>query len=408
MSTSAIMFILGLSYFLAHLFQFLFSRFKIPDVLLFMLIGLTLGPGTGFVDQSDFGRTGEALSTLALVLILFDSGVTLNIRAFKKSWAQTLSLTLLTLFVTGAVFFGLGLALGLSSSLSLILGAVLSGTSSAVVIPMIQSLGLKETTGTIATIESALTDVLCIVITASLIDAHLSGEFSFTAIAGSITISLFGAAILGLLLGLGWLYFSQFIQKVPNTAFAMLAFGLVVYGLAEAASVSGGITIMAYGFALANGSWILKRDLEISEIEKTVYSELIFILKTFFFIYLGTSLVFKDLSIVLISFAGTVLTFILRLFITKFAAPKSLPLRDRSYLVLLIPKGLAAAVLASIPTQRGIPGGDQVQLIVYSVVFFSILLCALFIPFIERPRASQLLSRILGSEQENHVSERLK
>ncbi len=49
----------------------------------------------------------------------------------------------------------------------------------------------------------------------------------------------------------------------------------------------------------------------------------------------------------------------------------------------LIPKGLAAAVLAALPVQRGLPGGEAVQGIVYAVIFFSIALCAVFVYVIE-------------------------
>ncbi len=399
MSTAAIMFALGFSYFIAHFFQFLFSRFRIPDVLLFMFIGLILGPVTGFVDKTSFGRTGDALSTLALVLILFDSGVNLNIKAIKESWLQIILLALISALFTGVVFYIVGLSLGLSSSLALILGAILCGTSSAVVIPMIQSLKLHPKSATICTIESAITDVLCIVLTASFINAHLSGVFSMGSITGSISLSMVGATLWGLGLGICWLYCSQYSQKLPNTTFATLAFGLLVYGTAEVMGLSGGIAIMAYGFALANGRWMIKKDFGITNLEKTIYSELIFILKTFFFIYLGTSLSFSDNKIITIASVGTLTIFILRLVIVRFTSSRSLPLRDRSYMTLLIPKGLAAAVLASIPVQKGIEGGEELQLIVYSVVFVSIILCAVFTPFMEIPKISLLMGRLLGTEE---------
>ena len=39
----------------------------------------------------------------------------------------------------------------------------------------------------------------------------------------------------------------------------------------------------------------------------------------------------------------------------------------------MVPKGLAAAVLAGLPLQYGIPEGSEIQIIVYNVVFVSIL-----------------------------------
>jgi NhaP-type Na+/H+ or K+/H+ antiporter len=46
---------------------------------------------------------------------------------------------------------------------------------------------------------------------------------------------------------------------------------------------------------------------------------------------------------------------------------------------LMVPKGLAAAVLASMPQQYGVPGGEKIQAIAYAVVLLSIALTALLI-----------------------------
>lgn len=41
---AAILLQIGVIYFLGHLFNFLFMKYKIPDVLLFMLLGVVIGP----------------------------------------------------------------------------------------------------------------------------------------------------------------------------------------------------------------------------------------------------------------------------------------------------------------------------------------------------------------------------
>jgi Na+:H+ antiporter len=55
MDTASSIFFVGLLIFLAHLFTGLFSRTKIPDVLLLMLIGLLIGPCLGIVNIENFG-----------------------------------------------------------------------------------------------------------------------------------------------------------------------------------------------------------------------------------------------------------------------------------------------------------------------------------------------------------------
>jgi hypothetical protein len=50
----------------------------------------------------------------------------------------------------------------------------------------------------------------------------------------------------------------------------------------------------------------------------------------------------------------------------------------------LVPKGLAAAVLASLPVQAGLPYADLIQETIYAAIFFSILLCAALVFALER------------------------
>ena len=54
---------------------------------------------------------------------------------------------------------------------------------------------------------------------------------------------------------------------------------------------------------------------------------------------------------------------------------------------ILIPKGTAAAVLASLPIQLGLRGGAEMRDVVYGVVFLSIIMTAILIYFVERAPA---------------------
>jgi hypothetical protein len=56
----------------------------------------------------------------------------------------------------------------------------------------------------------------------------------------------------------------------------------------------------------------------------------------------------------------------------------------------MVPKGLAAAVLASVPLRMGLPGGETVQDFAYMVVLFSILTTALLVPVLRHPPVASL------------------
>ncbi len=154
---------IGFMVFVSHFLSLLFRKTNIPEVLILMSIGLLLGPVLGWVHMDDFGKVGPIIATIALVVILFESGTLLQLdvmgRALGRASELAIGCLLLTVIVValGGFFF-----LGLAPLPALLLGIILGGTSSAVVIPMVGSLGMGEKTGTVLVLESALTDVLCI------------------------------------------------------------------------------------------------------------------------------------------------------------------------------------------------------------------------------------------------------
>ena len=66
---------IGIIIFAAHLFTAMFKKTKIPDVLLLILIGILIGPKfLEILKPQDFGFAGPILSSIALILMLFEGG----------------------------------------------------------------------------------------------------------------------------------------------------------------------------------------------------------------------------------------------------------------------------------------------------------------------------------------------
>jgi NhaP-type Na+/H+ or K+/H+ antiporter len=385
--------VLGLVFFLSHLFTVVFDRTRIPDVLLLILVGMLFGPLLGIVAVEDFGKIGSVLSTLALIVILFESGTQLSYETLRKSLKPTLGLTIITFLVTLTTVAAFSfLLIGLSPMGSLIVGAILGGTSSAVVIPLARGLKMSQKPETILVLESAVTDVLCIVFTIGFIGAELSGNIEPVKMTGYILSTFLFAALIGLGGSLAWSAIQHFVRRFPNTYFSTLAFVFIIYGITGLLGFSGGIAALAFGFGLANNRKIVallridrifKRDFSvISTIEKTFFGEIVFILKTFFFLFLGISIRFSGVEATMIALLMVILVFVFRLFISRFTLSRDIPAREVSYISVMVPKGLAAAVLAGIPLRDGVEGGALIQDIVFIVVLFSITLTAILIPLI--------------------------
>jgi NhaP-type Na+/H+ or K+/H+ antiporter len=111
--------------------------------------------------------------------------------------------------------------------------------------------------------------------------------------------------------------------------------------------------------------------------EKLFFSEIVFLLKTFFFVYIGISITINNLSWMTIGLIISLAAFIYRIPIVKLVIPKSFPAEDASLMAVMVPKGLAAAALASLALQQGIAGGEIIQNVTFAVILFSIILTSI-------------------------------
>lgn len=401
--TGTILLIVGVFYFIAQGLSLSFRLTRVPDVLILVFIGMVIGPFFKLVELQDFGRMGSVMTVVALSIILFESGTSLKLSTMGQSLSSTLLITLVTAFVTmGVLALGALPFLGGEWSLALLTGAILCGTSSAVVIPLVQSLKIGEKTSTILVLESALTDVICIVLTFALIESMSSGNVSISGVSAQVLKSLGFAAVVGFLGGVFWLMVWEKIRAIPSSVFTTIAFAFILYGIAEGLKLSGAIATLVFGMTLANLPLFLKKTkfTSISENESRFYQEIVFLLKTFFFIYLGVSMHISNIKVVLASLLLVVLLYILRLWIIRFTLrSEGVDIKDATVAAVMIPKGLAPAVLVSLVIEKGIPRAETIQSFVFSVVIFSIIFTALLIPLTQaKPLAgvyNSLLKRFM-------------
>ena len=292
METASIILVLGFFYFLSHFFSWVFERSRIPDVLLLILLGLFIGPLLGYVTPGDFGKVGPVMTTVALTVILFESGTSLKLSTLKSAAGSTLSLGLITFLLTVLLIAGVGLLIGLSTLQAILLGSILGGTSAAVVIPLVNSLGMEEKPKTVLILESAITDVLCIILSFSLIKALESGQVQVSTMLTGIGMSLGVAALLGFAAGLIWLQLWKVVHRFPNSTFTTIAYAFVVYGFVDSIGYSGAIGALTLGLTIANSKQFTANESPLSHDERRFYGEIVFLLKTFFFVYLGISMQF--------------------------------------------------------------------------------------------------------------------
>jgi NhaP-type Na+/H+ or K+/H+ antiporter len=185
----------------------------------------------------------------------------------------------------------------------------------------------------------------------------------------------------------------------------------IVYGIAEVLNFSGAIAALAFGILLGNNRTIgillgrinvntdkYKDSFQsniITTPEKKLYKEIVFLIKIFFFIYLGISIPFEQMHIILIALYIAVAIYAARHVATKFLVTRHVDAYDRTVIGVMIPKGLAAAVLAGLPTQHGMIEGPDIQAITYNLVLISIVTTSVLIPLIERTSVGAPMRKFL-------------
>jgi len=391
--------LVGVLVFAAHLFEAIFRQTRIPDVLPLVIIGLILGPLFGIATPTHFGVIGPVFTTVTFIFILFEAGTGLKISTLRKTYRQTTLLSLSTFIVTVAAVGGVTMLLtDLGIIRSFILASAVTGISFTIIAPMLNQLKMKVEGKAVLLLESSISDVMSVILTISLIeiakiDDVLKIDIGLTF--GKIIASFTLATMLGILSALIWSVILRKVRNLENSMFTTAAFVFVVFGLTEWLGYSGAVAALAFGITLGNiGSLkvaglsnnIKVNPSELSSTEKAFFSELVFILKTFFFVYMGISLQLANWHLILIGLILTIIIYILRAPILRFTLNKATPMLDASMMAVVIPRGLAAAILGSIPFQQQIWGGEIIQNVSYAIVLASIIMTSLLVFLIDRTR----------------------
>lgn len=272
-----------------------------------------------------------------------------------------------------------------------------------------KKLNIQAESSTILLLESALTDVLCIVVALSLLDVYQGGSANVGMKILEILSSFLISSVIGLAAAFIWSLLLIRIHTIRDSVFTTFAFAFVVFGSTELLGFTGYIAALVFGIALGNIDSLRQiskkmkfihhssEPVGLNSTEKIFFSETVFLLKTFFFVYIGISIEITNSWWILLGLILTFVVFVLRVPVVRFTISKSTPSEDASIMSVMVPKGLAAAALASIPLQRGIAGGDLIQSVVFAMVLFSILLTSILIFLILNSRFSNLYCRIFSN-----------
>jgi NhaP-type Na+/H+ or K+/H+ antiporter len=187
--------------------------------------------------------------------------------------------------------------------------------------------------------------------------------------------------------------------------FTTAACVFVVFGLVELLGFNGPIAALAFGITLGNLKPMpfpfFKRGLRLesgglNDMEKAFFGEIAFLLKTFFFIYLGISLEMISTELMILAAVLTIIVFLLRLVAVRLTVGGTAPAKDAAFIGVMLPRGLTAVVLAAIVFQQEVIGGELIKNLTYGVVLFSVVLTSLLVLLTDRTKLSDGLSYLFS------------
>lgn len=193
--------------------------------------------------------------------------------------------------------------------------------------------------------------------------------------------------------------------------FTSFALPFILYGVSENLGLNGGICVLSYGIMVGNTgniSFVKKwlpdlEDITLSKNERGFFSEIVFVLQTYFFVYIGISIQLNSFWHILVGLMMVVATFSFRFLTVKALGKRDMSARDIKLITSMGSKGLVAAVLASLPLQNAleqvntaigkpdlqtqasvlVSGGQTIQDVAYAVVLISIIFCSVLVWMVE-------------------------
>jgi NhaP-type Na+/H+ or K+/H+ antiporter len=142
--------------------QWIAWRLRLPAIVLLLVTGFVLGPVTGYINPAeDFGDIYRPVVSMAVAVILFEGGLTLNLASIRET-----SKAVRRLILFGGPLVWLMTALtarlvvGLSWPSSLVLGAILVVTGPTVVMPLLRQTQLASRPAALLRWEAIVNDAV--------------------------------------------------------------------------------------------------------------------------------------------------------------------------------------------------------------------------------------------------------
>jgi len=372
------------------------SRFGIPDILMMIFLGSLFGPILKVIPRDPLIAIAPYLAAVTLAIVLFEGGI--NFPAQKGLTEAFRALLYAFIGVSFSIIIATPLSFIIYSWSPLIgalLGAIVGGTSSAVVLSLMPRMNISQEAKNVLSLESIFTDAIVIVI--AMLIMRLVTLPSQTITIETVSREIMGCIVISLLVGF---LLAVALSKIVATLQAkmygdifLLAIVILVYGITEQVGGSGALTVFAFALTIANIRYLIPRmRVEVPSIAKRIkdkipsfkpysrkfYTQIAFLMRTYFFAFLGMIFSIPSLQGFLAGLALTGCLIFMRYLATLIITYKSnISSRDKIFMTFICGRGLAAAVLSSLLLTYGIAASPTIQDLVTQVIIYTTIISAI-------------------------------
>jgi cell volume regulation protein A len=229
------------------------TRLSVPGALLFLGLGMIIGEdGLGWLSLTDTGSV-QSLAVCALLIILFEGGLTTDMEQVRRGAAPGLILATLGVAITaGVTALGATWLLDAPNNIAWLVGATVASTDAAAVFALLRRVRLPERLASVLKVESGANDPVGVLLTVGLL-ASWGTPASTTAWLMFGAMQLIGGAAIGV--AVGWLgaRLMRQIRLGGGGMYPVLALALagLTYGVAVAVGASGFLAVYVAGIVLA-------------------------------------------------------------------------------------------------------------------------------------------------------------
>jgi potassium/hydrogen antiporter len=365
------------------------KKAKIPDVAVFPLVGMVIGPqALGLIDIKADSALNQIILLFGASYILFDGGASLRFNVLKQVWITigllaTVGVMMTAIMIGTAAYFVLGAPL----IVALLLGATLASTDPATLVPIFQQVKIRDRVAQTVVSESAFNDATGAIATFGVLAVAIgTGDSSLTSsllgLIKQLAIGIVAGGVFGYLAALliaheRWAFLAEYAPVVT------LAAVIGAYFAADDLQASGFTAVFVFGIVLSNqDSFGFHMQADEAQKLREFVATTAFIMRLFIFILLGAQIDFGLIGQYLV---GGIIVIAILIVVARPLTVTLCALPDRRarwtfeemlFMCWTRETGVIPATLAGLMLGMKAPGAQMVASVTFIAVLMTILIQA--------------------------------